>query len=102
MTNVNYLNYDLLDALDARAFQATKPYPFLNPEGALTDEGYRRLLINACFWAVGMEKEIAADANVKFVGPFNGTWARGKGRRKSGTKPSDLAGWDTPIVPLQK
>ena len=49
-----------------------------------------------------MEKDIKVNANVNFVGPFNGTWARGKGRRKSGTKPSDLAGWDSPIVPLQK
>ena len=49
-----------------------------------------------------MEDDIKADANVNFVGLFNGTWARGKGRRKSGTKPSDLAGWDAPIVPLQK
>lgn len=42
--SVKYLNYDLLDSIDARAFQATTPYPFLNPEGALTDEGYRRLI----------------------------------------------------------
>jgi hypothetical protein len=49
-----------------------------------------------------MEKDIKVDSNVNFVGPFNGTWARGKGRRKSGTKPSDLTGWDSPIVPLQK
>ena len=78
---------------------------FTSTYGASNDiesEGYRRLLINACFWAVGMEKDIKVNANVNFVGPFNGTWARGKGRRKSGTKPSDLAGWDSPIVPLQK
>ena len=48
------------------------------------------------------EKAIKADADVSFVGPFNGTWARGKGRRKPGTKPSDLAGWDSPIVPIQE
>ena len=78
---------------------------FTSTYGASNDiesEGYRRLLINACFWAVGMEKDIKVDSNVNFVGPFNGTWSRGKGRRKSGTKPSDLAGWDSPIVPLQK
>ena len=49
-----------------------------------------------------MEKAIKAEADVSFVGPFNGTWARGKGRRKPGTKPSDLAGWDSPIVPLRE
>ena len=67
----------------------------------IEDEGYRRLLINACFWAVGLEDRIAADAEVSLVGPYNATWRRGKGRRKSGVKPSDLNGWDSPIVPLQ-
>jgi len=41
---VRYLNFDLLESFDTRAFQATSPYPFLNPENALTEEGYRRLL----------------------------------------------------------
>jgi len=41
---VNYLNFDLLESFDARAFQATTPYPWLNPEGALTAEGHRRLV----------------------------------------------------------
>ena len=83
----------------------TRGRVFTSTYGASNDiesEGYRRLLINACFWVVGMEKDIKVDSNVNFVGPFNGTWSRGKGRRKSGTKPSDLAGWDSPIVPLQK
>ena len=78
---------------------------FTSTYGASNDiesNGYRRLLINGCFWAVGLEDQIKADADVSFVGPFNGTWARGKGRRKAGTKPEDMAGWDTPIVPLQE
>ncbi len=78
---------------------------FTSTYGASNDienEGYRRLLINGCFWAIGLEDAIKADANVDFVGPFNATWRRGKGRRKAGLKPQDLAGWDTPIVPLQK
>lgn len=77
---------------------------FTSTYGASNDienEGYRRMLINACFWAVGLEDEIRADADVRFVGPYNATWRRGKGRRKRGTKPSDLAGWDSPIVPLE-
>ena len=68
----------------------------------IEDEGYRRLLINACFWAAGLEDKIKADAEVTFVGPFNPTWGKGGGRRKPGTKPEDLAGWDSPIVPLAK
>ncbi len=78
---------------------------FTSTYGASNDilsEGYRRLLINGCFWAAGLEDAIVADANVSFVGPFNPTWGKGGGRRKAGTKPEDLAGWDAPIVPLQK
>ena len=77
---------------------------FTSTYGASNDivnEGYRRMLINACFWAVGLEKAIKADADVSFVGPFNATWGRGGPRRKGGTKPEDMAGWDTPIVPVQ-
>ena len=58
------------------------------------------MAVNACFWAAGLEGKIKAGAEVGFVGPYNATWLRGKGRRKPGTKPEDLAGWDTPIVPL--
>lgn len=67
----------------------------------IEDDGYRRLLVNACFWAVGLEEAIKEDNQVAFVGPYNGTWLRNHGRRKSGTKPEDMAGWDAPIVPLQ-
>lgn len=43
---MQYLDVDKLDALDATAFANTKPYPFINPAGLLTDEGYTRLLEN--------------------------------------------------------
>ena len=43
---MQYLDFDKLDALDADAFANTKPYPFINPAGLLTDEGYARLLEN--------------------------------------------------------
>ena len=78
---------------------------FTSTYGASNDienEGYRRLLINACFWAVGLEDAIVAEARVDFVGKYNATWRRGRGRRKNGLKPEDLAGWKRPIVPLQK
>ncbi|MEO1973518.1 MAG: hypothetical protein ABGX07_18295, partial [Pirellulaceae bacterium] len=68
----------------------------------IENEGFRRMLINACFWAVGLEDEIKSDADVSFVGPYNATWRRGRGRRRPGLKPLDLAGWETPIVPIQK
>ncbi len=78
---------------------------FTSTYGASNDienEGYRRMLVNACFWAAGLEDAIRADADVSFVGPYNATWRKDRGRRAAGLKPSDLAGWDSPIVPLEK
>lgn len=68
----------------------------------LENEGFRRMLVNACFWAVGLDRAIRADADVDFVGPYNATWRKGRGRRKPGLKPQDMAGWQAPIVPLQQ
>jgi len=41
---MQYLDHEKLAAIDADAFAATKPYPFINPAGLLTDEGYARLI----------------------------------------------------------
>lgn len=39
-----YLDHDRLAAIDAQTFRAARPYPWLNPEGLLTAEGYERLV----------------------------------------------------------
>lgn len=41
---MRYLDWDRLEAEDADAFQATAPYPWINPAGYLHEEGYRALL----------------------------------------------------------
>lgn len=41
---MRYLDAARLDAVDARAFRSRRPYPWANPEGLLTAEGYQRLL----------------------------------------------------------
>jgi hypothetical protein len=41
-----YLDVDRLDAIDTREFRSTSPYPWANPEGLLTPEGYRALRDN--------------------------------------------------------
>lgn len=41
---MQYLDFDRLDAIDAGAFQQTRPYPWINPAGLLTDAGYARLI----------------------------------------------------------
>ena len=43
---MQYLDFDKFEAIDAIEFRSTRPYPWINPEGLLTDEGYARLLDN--------------------------------------------------------
>lgn len=62
----------------------------------LLNEGYRRLLVNGCLWAMGMEDAIKPDLEVSLVGPYQpntfggGTYARG-------IKPRMYSGWDSLI-----
>ena len=67
----------------------------------ILDDDFRRLLINACLWAVGMEDKITADADIDFVGPYHPATFNFSGYRL-GVKPQDLAGWDTPIMNPEK
>ncbi|MCA9075780.1 MAG: ThuA domain-containing protein [Planctomycetaceae bacterium] len=62
---------------------------------------YRRLLINACFWAAGLEDAITPDLNVDFVGAFQPAPFRFEGHRR-GVKPSDLADLNSPIMTTTK
>ncbi len=41
---MEFIDYDRLAAIDIAAFQATKPYPHINPFGLLTAEGLARLV----------------------------------------------------------
>lgn len=66
----------------------------------LQSEGTRRVLINAAFWALGLEQDIRPDADVNFVGPFTPTFAHQGPKAKPGYKVDELAGWDSPIPPL--
>jgi hypothetical protein len=43
---MQYLDFDKFKAIDADEFAATHPYPWINPQGLLTDEGYQSLLDN--------------------------------------------------------
>jgi len=67
----------------------------------LLNEGFRRMLVNAALWCAGLEKSIKPDGNVEFVGPYRPSTFRFGGYVK-GVKPSDLAGWDSPIMPTRK
>jgi hypothetical protein len=56
----------------------------------LQSEGLRRLLVNACYWALGMEEKIPAKSNVDLVGEYKPT-PFGFGKFTPGVRPSDLA-----------
>ena len=62
----------------------------------LQNEGYRRMLVNACFWALGMEDEIKPDLNVNLVGLYKPNTFRGSGYA-AGVKPSAYAGYESQI-----
>ena len=59
--------------------------------GAATDlesEGLRRLIVNAAYWAVGLEEKIPEKADVSYVGEYKPT-SFGFNGFKRGIKPSD-------------
>jgi putative membrane-bound dehydrogenase-like protein len=65
------------------------------PEDLLND-GYRRMLVNSCFWALGLEDSIKADANIAFVGSFKPNTFNG-GAYARGIKPEMYVGFESPI-----
>jgi hypothetical protein len=50
------------------------------------------MLVNACYWGLGMEDKIAAKSNVDLVGRFVAHPFRAGGASK-GVKPADLTGF---------
>lgn len=55
---------------------------------AFSHEGSRRLIVNACLWAMGMENAITGDENVDLIGEYEPTMF-GFGKAKKGIYPSD-------------
>ncbi len=86
-------NYELIPGNKGRVFATTH-----GASEDLLSEGFRRMVINASFWTMGMENEIKADNNVDFVGPYKPTTFNFDGY-KANVKPSDLKGWDSLIMP---
>ena len=67
----------------ARVFMTT-----MGHAGDLKSEGFRRLLVNACYWGVGLEDKIPSRAKVDLVGAYEPT-PIGFGGHKRGVKPED-------------
>lgn len=59
----------------------------------LQSAGLRRLLVNAAYWAVGLESEITPDANVDIVGSYEAT-PFGFGTFQKNRRPSDYGQLD--------
>ncbi|HJN14806.1 MAG TPA: hypothetical protein QGH10_04920, partial [Armatimonadota bacterium] len=58
--------------------------------GDLKSAGFRRLCVNACYWALGMAEQITADGCVDLVGEYEPNEI-GVGGHKTGLKPADYA-----------
>ncbi len=67
----------------ARVFTTTMGHSF-----DFNSEGFRRLLVNACYWGMEMEDKIPAKSKVDLVGTYNPNKI-GMGKHKTGLKPSD-------------
>lgn len=62
----------------------------------ITNEGYRRMVVNGIFWALGLEDAIKPDLDVSFVGPFEPNTFAGGGYAR-GVKPEMYAGYSSVI-----
>lgn len=67
----------------ARVFTTTMGHSF-----DLNNEGFRRLLVNACYWGMEMEDKIPAKSKVDIVGQYDPNKI-GMNKHKTGLKPSD-------------
>jgi hypothetical protein len=67
----------------ARVFNTT-----MGHGGDLKSEGFRRLLVNACYWCMAMEAKIPAKSKVDMVGEYDPN-PIGFAGHKRGLKPSD-------------
>jgi len=56
--------------------------------GDLLSEGFRRLLVNAAYWGMGLEAQIPAKSKVDIVGQYDPS-PIGMGKHKKGLKPAD-------------
>lgn len=62
----------------------------------ILNDGYRRMLVNAVYWAAGLEDQIRADSPIDFVGPYKPNTFTGR-EYAAGVKPSAYEGFESPI-----
>jgi len=81
---------------DARVFHTTQ-----GASEDILDAGYRRLLINAIFWAAGLEAMITPQLTIDFIGPYQPSTFKMDGYVRD-VKPADLSGFVSPIIKKAK
>ena len=86
-----YRTYQGTSGRSARVFTTTH-----GASEDLLNDGFRRMSVNGILWAAGLDTRIRPDNPIGFVGAFTPTTYAFGGHVK-GVKPSDLAGWDSPI-----
>lgn len=67
----------------------------------LLNEDFRRMLVNACFWAAQLDDKITPELNVDFVGPYNPSPFQFEGHRRN-VKPAELTDLTSPIMSTTK
>ena len=77
--------YSISEGKTGRVFTTT-----MGASQDLLSEGTRRMIVNACYWALGMETQISGKSRVDIVGKFAPTPFKFGGYTK-GVKPADHA-----------
>jgi type 1 glutamine amidotransferase len=78
-------NYSVTEGKTGRSFTTT-----MGASQDFSSEGLRRLLVNASYWAAGLEDKLPEKSNVDIVGNYEPHRFAGNGYIK-GIKPADLA-----------
>lgn len=86
-------NYESANGDKGRVFTTT-----YGASEDLLNDGFRRIMVNGCLWAMGMEDQIEPDLAVDFVGPYQPVTFSFGGHRKE-VRPEELTDWESPILP---
>ena len=71
-SSTTYFDFERINAMDPIAFRAQKPFPWINPKGLLTEEGYQRLLamlpdISLFEKSFGMERKHGQECHDRYT-----------------------------------
>jgi putative membrane-bound dehydrogenase-like protein len=80
-----YRTYTMPSGKSGRVFATTH-----GASEDLLNDGFRRMAVNACLWAAGLEAAIRLDSEIAFVGPYQPT-TYGFGGFVKGVKPAESA-----------